>query len=96
MGTEKQVKWANDIRNELVEIINSQAKEIISLEGRNLKRANKQNSKVAAMLIAINEIEDSKFFIENRNIKIFNDLAEALGVLEVIKQGGSNEMNWKI
>ena len=93
-GTEKQIKWANDIRNKFNEKLNSQLVVVGSS-----RRAEEKNNRVNSVINFINEIEESTFFINNRNIvnsvDFLEELAVLTGLLEKIENVGSTTMNWK-
>ena len=56
-GTEKQIKWAEDIKKEMINKIN------IRIERETSEKFKKRHMKAIEIL---NKIDDAKFFIDNR------------------------------
>lgn len=95
-GSKKQVKWANDIREEKIEDLK---REINVLEG--IKKSlvdedkkdeyGKEIDDIEAAMLEINKIKSAKFFIDNRYenglglVKILEDAAKAKEALKAIK-----------
>ena len=59
-GTEKQVKWALDIKKEMSEALEEYTQQMRE-EGR-LKRVERYEG----FLVKLNEVDSAKFFIDNR------------------------------
>jgi len=67
IGSEKQIKWAKDIRKELVEIVDTSKKSIIELaKERGLyERDSEKIEETMAVATSILNNDSAKFYIEN-------------------------------
>jgi hypothetical protein len=69
-GTEKQVKWANDIRDGLVNELNSKLEEIQNDGGWSNEYKQLATEQHDIMMHIISDIYNSRSFIDNRDVAL--------------------------
>lgn len=89
-GTEKQIKWAEDIKKEMfleitacIEDLEGTNKEIDrNFEGNYKKRLEKRIEKYKRVYKELQEIESAKFFIESDTLRYINPHVEIIEITE--------------
>lgn len=95
-GTERQVKWAEDIRKEMIASIERELDVVKSLmsslaDEKDIKENKEEIEELQSAIKEIKKIEDAKFFIDNRHDKgsrlvhLFKNMKKAEKTLEKMK-----------
>ena len=95
-GTKKQVKWAEDIRKEMIASIERELDVVKSLmsslaDEKDIKENKEEIEELQSAIKEIKKIEDAKFFIDNRHDKgsklvhLFKNMKKAEKTLEKMK-----------
>lgn len=86
-GTEKQIKWAEDIRAELIEKINAAKENEKMIEAMEAETCNVMTVEQLFDRLEkrINEVEDAEFFIEHRKAEL-TKYVELLNVIVLVEE----------
>ena len=101
-GTERQVKWAEDIRKEMIASIERELDVVKSLmsslaDEKDIKENKEEIEELQSAIKEIKKIEDAKFFIDNRHDKGSRlvHLFKKMKNLKLIElQGSEKQVSW--
>lgn len=90
-GTEKQIKWAEDIRSELIEKINAAKENEKMIEAMEAETCNVMTVEQLFDRLEkrINEVEEAEFFIDHRKATL-EKYVELLNVIELVTENEEN------